>query len=95
MKLKSGRMKTVVLSALLAALLVITSAVTVSAADSGTTTVKLPFTEVVNVNWNWNDLLKNPTTSNENVELAVAGLALSRNAEILRVTYSHHLLLCS
>ena len=85
MKLKSGRMKTVVLSALLAALLVITSAVTVSAADSGTNTVKLPFTEDVNVNWNWNDLLKNPTTSNENVELAVAGLALSRNAEILRV----------
>ena len=85
MKIRSRRRMITVLAAVLTALLVMTSAVTVSAADSGSHKVQLPFTKDVSVNWNWNDLLKDASKANENVELAVAGLALSRNAEVLRV----------
>ena len=85
MNIKSRRGTIVVLAALLSALLVMTSAVTVSAVDSGSHKTELPFTKEVNVNWDWNDLLKDATKTGENAELAIAGLALSRNAEILRV----------
>ena len=44
--------------------------------------IPVTFTRSLRIGWNWDDLLQDATTAPENMNLAVAGLVLSRNAEI-------------
>ncbi len=48
---------------------------------SETDRIKVEFTNDLRIRWDWDDLLQDATTAEENINLTVAGLVLSRDAE--------------
>ena len=50
--------------------------------DTGEGRIDVAFTRDIRIKWDWNDLLEDAVTAEENLNLTVAGLVLSRNAEI-------------
>ena len=48
--------------------------------------IPVTFTQKLTIGWNWDDLMQNAVTAEESKNLAVAGLVLSRNAEISAMT---------
>ena len=51
-----------------------------------TTWIPVTFTKRLRIGWNWDDLMQDATAAEESINLAVAGLVLSRNAEISALT---------